>query len=514
MSTTSTVARRYVLNGYGKTHEPEVATLARALVDVDNNIVIQVNRDGSISFPQSGATVSGSTAITGSLTVTTTAAVTGAVTMGGTLGLTGNLAINTNKFNVTASNGNTAIAGTCAIVGATTLTGALGAGAATFSGNVATTGTTTLTGALSGGAASFSSTFAATGATTLGATTITATTPSITLNTGQTNTGFLSILGKTSGGLKFTTGDTGAYLITVTTTAQTTGTTTLTIPDFANVADTFSFVTLAQSLSNKTLVSPVISTGLTASGSAANTFAGSTGTFLTSSGANTLSGATTIADATTPSLTTAAGKTNTGFVLVNGKTSGGIKILPADTSGYAITVTNATQTTGTTTLTLPDFANVADTFAFVTLAQTLVAKTLTSPVINTPTIKELTEVVTATNVIAASETGSTFYLNNTTGFVSTLPAPAAGLKFTFINQTANTSGNHTVVTNSSSNIIKGNQNSVAGDAGDSGTGDDTINFVANASLAGDKVVVESDGTSWFAYAISRVAAGITFTTAS
>lgn len=124
------------------------------------------------------------------------------------------------------------------------------------------------------------------------------------------------------------------------------------------------------------------------------------------------------------------------------------------------------------------------------------------------------EVVTTTNVITASESGKTFFLDNATGFVSTLPAPALGLTFTFINKTANTSGNHTIVTASSSNIIKGNQNSVAGDAGDFGTADDTINFVANSSIAGDKVELFSDGTSWFAYAISKVAAGITFTQAS
>jgi len=124
------------------------------------------------------------------------------------------------------------------------------------------------------------------------------------------------------------------------------------------------------------------------------------------------------------------------------------------------------------------------------------------------------EIVTAANVIAASENGKTFFLNNATGFASTLPAPAIGLRFTFINMTANTSGNHTVTTDGSANVIKGNQNSVAGDAGDTGTGDDTVNFVANNSLAGDKLEVYSDGTSWFAYAISRVAAGMTFTTAS
>lgn len=44
-----------------------------------------------------------------------------------------------------------------------------------------------------------------------------------------------------------------------------------------------------------TFTAPVIAGGLTASGSAANTFAGSTGTFVTSTGANTLSGTTTVA---------------------------------------------------------------------------------------------------------------------------------------------------------------------------------------------------------------------------
>jgi len=130
-----------------------------------------------------------------------------------------------------------------------------------------------------------------------------------------------------------------------------------------------------------------------------------------------------------------------------------------------------------------------------------------------PSPESPSEVVTTTNVIAASESGSTFYLDLAGGFVSTLPAPALGLRYTFIVKTAPTTA-YTIVTTGSANIIKGNQNSVAGDAGDSGTADDTITFVAGQSVAGDKVEVYSDGTSWFAYAISRVAAGITFTTAS
>lgn len=108
-----------------------------------------------------------------------------------------------------------------------------------------------------------------------------------------------------------------------------------------------------------TLTTPAIVTGLTASGSASNDFSASTGTFKTSSGANQLTGAVTIADATTPSLTTAAGKTNSGFIQVNGKTSGALKFLPVDASAQTVTVSLAAQTVGAATLTIPDQAGVA-----------------------------------------------------------------------------------------------------------------------------------------------------------
>ena len=125
-----------------------------------------------------------------------------------------------------------------------------------------------------------------------------------------------------------------------------------------------------------------------------------------------------------------------------------------------------------------------------------------------------TEVVAATNAITAAESGSTFFLSSATEFVSTLPAPALGLRYTFIVAAAPSGASYTVVTTSSANIIKGLQQSVAGDAGDFGTADDTITFVDGQALAGDRVDVISDGTSWFAYANSKVAAGITFTQAS
>lgn len=141
--------------------------------------------------------------------------------------------------------------------------------------------------------------------------------------------------------------------------------------------------------------------------------------------------------------------------------------------------------------------------------------TATADQINAATLAASnTRTITGTDSIVAGDHGKVLYIDNATGFVTTLPAPIAGFKCEVISKTANTSGNHTIVTASSANVIKGNQNSVAGDAGDSGTADDTISFVANQSVAGDRVEIRSDGTSWFAYATSRVAAGITFTQAS
>lgn len=61
------------------------------------------------------------------------------------------------------------------------------------------------------------------------------------------------------------------------------------------------------------------------------------------------------------------------------------------TNGQTLTVATTSQTVGAATLTLPNFASVSDTFAFITLAQTLSNKTLSSPTLSgtvagTPTI--------------------------------------------------------------------------------------------------------------------------------
>lgn len=130
-----------------------------------------------------------------------------------------------------------------------------------------------------------------------------------------------------------------------------------------------------------------------------------TGTTLALSGA--ASATTFTANGATPTFTTAAGETNTGNVTINGKTSGSLVITTADSSAYALTVLAAARTVGTATITIPDTANVADTFALVTKAQTLANKTLTAPVIGaaTGTSLALTGAATAASFLATGTAG-------------------------------------------------------------------------------------------------------------
>lgn len=186
------------------------------------------------------------------------------------------------------------------------------------------------------------------------------------------------------------------------------------------------------------------------------------------------------------------------------------------TGDYTTTLKPETTLSGDNAIIVPEADG--DTLVAVALAQTLTNKTLTSPVVNTPTIKKATEVVTATNAITASETGTTFFLNSGTEFVSTLPAPAAGLEFEFIVSAAPSGASYTIVTNSSANIIKGQVYTVdvnsATDPDFETSGGDTISFVDAKAVAGDRVVLKCDGTNWFAYCFCSVFDAITITTAS
>jgi predicted nucleic acid-binding protein len=117
------------------------------------------------------------------------------------------------------------------------------------------------------------------------------------------------------------------------------------------------------------------------------------------------------------------------------------------------------------------------------------------------------ETVTTTNVITASESGKTFFLNTAAGFTSTLPAPALGLKFKFIVSTAPTSsGGYLVTTNAAAAIIFGTI--VDTTATLEGNAETTITFVFDTSLVGDSAEFESDGTNWYMTAQSQANGGI------
>ncbi len=150
--------------------------------------------------------------------------------------------------------------------------------------------------------------------------------------------------------------------------------------------------------------------------------------------------------------------------------------------------------------------------------ETLTNKTLTNPVVNTPVVVDATEVVAATNVITAAESGKTFFLNSATEFVSTLPAPAAGLNYRFIVSAAPVGASYTIVTNSSANIIKGQVYTLDVNSGTDPdfetSGGDTISLVDAKAVAGDMVEVFCDGTNWFARCFCSVFDAITITTAS
>lgn len=121
-------------------------------------------------------------------------------------------------------------------------------------------------------------------------------------------------------------------------------------------------------------------------------------------------------------------------------------------------------------------------------------------------------VLDATYTVTAAETGTTFILSDTTEFATTLPAPAAGLRYRFIVGAAPSGANYTVVTNGNATIIQGAV--VVNGASVLGANEDTITFAASAAVVGDWVEVISDGTNWYVSGIGSAASSITLTDAA
>lgn len=192
-------------------------------------------------------------------------------------------------------------------------------------------------------------------------------------------------------------------------------------------------------------------------------------------------------------------------------TAGSVDVFPTTASKGKLAIT-CTDQTGDTTVSLVAGAMAAA--RTVTLrdpgaAASLLTTTDATAAATTATAAEITqycdesanvEVVTATNVITAAESGKTFFLNSATEFVSTLPAVAAGLRFTFIVSGAPSGASYTIVAASGTPILGHVVSSQdAGGNGDSETtGCLTITLVDSKAVVGDRVDLICDGTNWFA----------------
>lgn len=195
-----------------------------------------------------------------------------------------------------------------------------------------------------------------------------------------------------------------------------------------------------QTLTNKTLTSPVIGTGLTASGSAANTFAGSTGTFITSTGANTFKGSAHNFDAVLQPTTddaAALGTTLLGFsdlFLADGGT------LHFANTDWVATHTTGILTVGTGDLRVTTAGTNAASVVTVGGTQTLTAKTLTSPTLTGPSISgtsAFTGAITTTGAITQTSASATAFssgLNGATNpvfqLVNNVASQATGISIT------------------------------------------------------------------------------------
>ncbi len=127
------------------------------------------------------------------------------------------------------------------------------------------------------------------------------------------------------------------------------------------------------------------------------------------------------------------------------------------------------------------------------------ATTFTGGVTFSGAIVDNTEVVAATNVITAAESGKTFFLNVATGFESTLPTAAAGLHFRFIVATAPTSNGYTI-TGTPADKIYGTVACSGAEAtinGVTASAADNVILVHNEAKIGDLVEFFCDGTNWY-----------------
>lgn len=155
--------------------------------------------------------------------------------------------------------------------------------------------------------------------------------------------------------------------------------------------------------------------------------------------------------------------------------------------------------------TVPDSAS--DSFVGLAATQTLTNKTLTQPV-----HRELSEIVTAANVLTSADCGATFYLNASAGFLTTLPSPTslAGCYFKLVVHTATSTNGYTIGT-PTADIIDGMVVGRDGAAGVACSNEDLITLVNGQMVGADWIELRTDGTNWYVHGMVDIAAGFTCT---
>lgn len=117
----------------------------------------------------------------------------------------------------------------------------------------------------------------------------------------------------------------------------------------------------------------------------------------------------------------------TGILQVTGVTSGAFKITGADAMAQTVTLSTAAQTSGATTITIPDMAGVSDTIGFLAKAQTITGiKTFSAaPVFNAlPTGSAVASAATVSTIVTRDSNGNINANSVNHGYTTT--ATAAG----------------------------------------------------------------------------------------
>lgn len=123
---------------------------------------------------------------------------------------------------------------------------------------------------------------------------------------------------------------------------------------------------------------------------------------------------------------------------------------------------------------------------------------------------EVYEIASAATTVTSADFGKTYLLSAAAGFTVTLPAPTFGARVSFIVRTSPTSNGYIIA----GTAFRGSVSTADVDSTDAAIANNNnrATFVANAAVAGDKLMFESDGSSWFVTGQCAARTGITFAT--